>query len=636
MNSKIPVPDFDANGGAICGTLPIAIDTVVTRTRDRAALSLFRDDIWDFVAFADNASSMRVHFRNFVASGTTPVVVEASRADLKRAIYLLAHHTEEQPALLTLLGHVSALRSLSRFASTRHQTLHEALEDADTVALYLHENPHASATRKLHSALVGLHQIGADRTGIAIPLAKLHFPLMRNYRGVPDAAQHPVIPTRIYSHFLNHCEKELAVAEAAADDVVRLMHEFYASGQMSTKLPPNLQALMLQFGRTVKPNYFSALVAEIGVLCQAVIISFTGMRAKEAENLPFDCLKVFQQDGVTHYAIEGVTTKLSGGRPKRACWVTNHAGARAVNLAKKVFCAAHEQLGWPEYKSSSDGEYRLFCRVAIHPEGRYERRRSLTPQYVYWHALRNRACPRIDLADVAELKTVDPFRAWEAEAGFSLGAIWPFTRHQLRRSLALYAQRSGLVTLPSLKRQLHHITDEMSLYYARGSAFAKNVLATSADHFAMEWVASQGLSQYLSYAAQVLQSDEHLSGGHAAWAKSSRVKQSPVSVYSREQAIQMFERGEFAYRETVLGGCTSTEPCDASPLQWLHLECLESDCRNLVVQPARLRRVVAAQQRHVETLRSIRPDSVEYRMEAATLTTLRAAVEKYCAREKRE
>jgi hypothetical protein len=79
----------------------------------------------------------------------------------------------------------------------------------------------------------------------------------------------------------------------------------------------------------------------------------------------------------------------------------------------------------------------------------------------YIDRLRQRTFPTITQEDIVELKLIDPHRAWEAEPDFAVGAGWPFTRHQLRRTLALYAQRSGLVSLPSLKRQLQHITQEM-------------------------------------------------------------------------------------------------------------------------------------------------------------------------------
>jgi hypothetical protein len=243
-------------------------------------------------------------------------------------------------------------------------------------------------------------------------------------------------------------------------------------------------------------------------------------------------------------------------------------------------------------------------------------------------AFRERVFPTITAEDTAELKRVDMHRAWEDEPKYAIGQQWPFTRHQLRRSLALYAQRSGLVTLPTLKRQLQHITQEMSMYYARGSAFAKGFIDTHKAHFAKEWAEAQGLSEYLAYAEQVLFSDERLFGGHAAWTQSRAVQASPVSVYSREETVRMFGKGQLAYRETVLGGCASVEPCKSTPLDWMRLDCLESNCRNLVVVPSKLQRVIKAQQATVEKLRAVDEASVECRIEAQTLQRLLDAQEK--------
>ena len=89
---------------------------------------------------------------------------------------------------------------------------------------------------------------------------------------------------------------------------------------------------------------------------------------------------------------------------------------------------------------------------------------------------------------------IDPHRAWRSEPRFQLGVPWTLTSHQLRRSLALYAQRSGLVSLPSLRRQLQHITEEMSRYYARGSAFANNIIGDNKHHFGHDWQDAQPVS----------------------------------------------------------------------------------------------------------------------------------------------
>jgi hypothetical protein len=126
----------------------------------------------------------------------------------------------------------------------------------------------------------------------------------------------------------------------------------------------------------------------------------------------------------------------------------------------------------------------------------------------------------------------------------------------------------------------------------------------------------------------VLFSDERLFGGHAAWTQSRAVQASPVSVYSREQTVRMFIKGELAYRETVLGGCASVEQRKATPLDWMRLDCLESNCRNLVIVPSKLLRVIRAQRATGEKLHAIDEASVEYRIEAKTLQRLLDAQEK--------
>ena len=374
------------------------------------------------------------------------------------------------------------------------------------------------------------------------------------------------------------------------------------------------------------PFVVLSLVASIGALCQLVILSFTGMRAMEAETLPYDCLRETRLDGVTHYTIEGVTTKLSGGRPRRASWVTSPLAARAVRLAQRLSGEAHRAHGVQGYAESTDGSHLLFCRMGLHLK--YVANRAVSNVHNEIEAFRERVFPTITAEDIAELKRVDMHRAWEDEPKYALGQQWPFTRHQLRRTLALFAHRSGLVTLPTLKRQLQHLTQEMSTYYARGSAFAKGFIDTDRTHFAKEWAETQGLSEYLAYAEQVLFSDERLFGGHAAWTQSRAVQASPVSVYSREQTVRMFGKGELAYRETVLGGCASVEQCKSTPLDWMRLDCLESNCRNLVVVPSKLQRVIKAQQVTVERLYAVDETSVEYRIEAQTLQRLLDAQEK--------
>ncbi|KVD68236.1 hypothetical protein [Burkholderia ubonensis] len=604
-------------------------DTVVTRDTSGNTASLFGDDTWDIRAYAVGPRSTHLYFRSHLPDGVSRPLSEATTRQWKQVMYFLMHEaTDMVPASGTLQARSINLREFTFFAAARQLTLYEGLSNVAVVLDYAAQAGMESKAQRLHSILVKLHRLGVETTGLRVPLAQLHKPLLKRWAQHAGYSQYPAIPTRIYQHFLSTCQHDLGIAEDVADVLSDYLARAYAGE--TPGVPAELVSTATHF-RCEDPRYVvSSLVASITALCQLVILSFTGMRAAEAETLPYNCLSESRLDGVTHYTIEGVTTKLSGGRPRRACWVTSPLAARAIRLAQRLSGEAHRAHGAQGYAESTDGSHLLFCRMGlpIGPRHGYVANRAASKVANYIEAFRERVFPTITFEDIAELKRVDMHRAWEDEPKYALGQQWPFTRHQLRRSLALYAHRSGLVTLPTLKRQLQHLTHEMSTYYARGSAFAKGFIDTDKRHFAKEWAETQGLSEYLAYAEQVLFADERLFGGHAAWTQSRAVQASPVSVYSREQTIRKFEKGELAYRETVLGGCASVEPCRSTPLDWMRLDCLESNCRNLIVVPSKLQRVIKAQQATVGKLRAVDETSVEYRIEAQTLQRLLDAQEK--------
>jgi hypothetical protein len=596
-------------------------DTVVTRDKAGNIVSLFGDGAWDIGAYTIGSRRTNIHFRGHPLNDADRTLSDTTTRQWKQVMYFLMHEaTETVPASSTLHSCSVYLKDFTFFAAERQLTLYEGLSNVAVVLDYAAQAGMEMKARRLHSILVKLHRLGVETTGLRVPLAQLHKPLLERFVQRAGNSQHPVIPTRIYQHFLSTCEHDLGLAEGLADVLSGCLARWYAGE--SPGISAALEMAAVHFRCEDSRYVVSSLVASISALCQLVILSFTGMRATEAENLPYDCLSETRLDGVTHYTIEGITTKLSGGRPRRACWVTSLLAARAVRLAQRLSGEAHRALGAQGYAESTDGSHLLFCRMGLCPGYEYVANRAASNVDDDIKALRERVFPTITVEDIAELKRIDMHRAWEDEPKYALGQQWPFTRHQLRRALALYAHRSGLVTLPTLKRQLQHITQEMSMYYARGSAFAKGFIDTDRTHFAKEWAETQGLSEYLAYAGQVLFSDERLFGGHAAWVQSRAVQASPVSVYSREHTMRMFGKGELAYRETVLGGCASVEPCKSTPLDWMRLDCLESNCRNLVVVPSKLQRVIKAQQVTVAKLRAVDEASVEYRIEAQTLQRL--------------
>ncbi|CAN7796418.1 hypothetical protein LJR267_009670 [Paraburkholderia hospita] len=211
-------------------------------------------------------------------------------------------------------------------------------------------------------------------------------------------------------HSPEQCEHDLGIAESVANALSDYLARAYAGERPDVCAA--LKTAAVHFGCKDSLYVVLSLVASISALCQLVILSFTGMRAMEAENLPYDCLSETRLDGVTHYAIEGVTTKLSGGRPKRACWVTSPLGARAVRLAQRLSGEAHRAHSATGYAESTDGSHLLFCRMGLHLK--YVANRAPSTIHSEVEAFRKRVFPTITPEDIAELKRVDMHRAWEA------------------------------------------------------------------------------------------------------------------------------------------------------------------------------------------------------------------------------
>ena len=60
------------------------------------------------------------------------------------------------------------------------------------------------------------------------------------------------------------------------------------------------------------------------------------MRDSEVDNIPYDCLETKVFNGVSHYLINGFTTKLNNGIRKKVSWVTSEEGHNAIKNAQKT------------------------------------------------------------------------------------------------------------------------------------------------------------------------------------------------------------------------------------------------------------------------------------------------------------
>lgn len=625
---------------------------VVSRQRDGSPASTFGDWTWCMSAYHPEGRTSNLHFTKRGKPATAPVRVALLREVRQLMFVLMWLRDGSALGIRSLQAYLGCLLALANYAEGKHSTLAALLSDHE--ALLTFARSRARQAEQLASLLSMLGQMGVEQSGFTVPGRKTVealLPLARGHRA--NNKQHPPMPTRVYSEVLSRLRQELSDWEAVAPAVLDVAYRCATNCRLGRKVDkqralakelgvphevlPTFKevaagdclAFLEQRGASLDTKGVSRLIHEAQMAAKLTIQAYTGMREDEAASLPYHCTEVTSSGGKQHYLVYGRTTKFNNGLAKRTRWVTNAEGFRAIQLAQAIANTISQVLGVaPEAEASRRTENPLFVSVA-HLELTGSRLQTKPGHIVPGDTglselpeLRARLEPLIEEADLLELEHIDLHRAWRTEAKFQVGNPWRLTSHQFRRSLALYAQRSGLVSLPSLRRQLQHLTDEMSRYYANGSAYAKDFIGDDSTHFGREWQNTQAESSALSYIMNVLLSDEVLIGGHANWVAHRGPEVANMVAADREVTIRRFKKGELAYKETLLGGCTKVGNCDQPALNWLETDCLGKGCRNMVCSLPKLDRAIAAQRKLVDALD---PNTVEFRSEQADLAVLVAA-----------
>ncbi|BBU32492.1 integrase (plasmid) [Burkholderia sp. THE68] len=628
-------------------------DFPVSVYADGRVASRYGDLVWDWTPYGESGKTSRLSFRFWPQNKASTQFQEQLLDEMRWVMYLIAKK-REAPTLRyqTLQHYIKTLRAVAAHCDTAGKTILDVFTTREAL-LNLVNGVKAIHARYLSGILGTLSALHPTYVGYVVLGEQTKASLRRIARSYSDSLrQHPPLPTRIYSHIIATLSEKLTAFEQVADQYLAFTESCVSNpmlGRCKTqqRTKANRAGLSLDdyeadFASALEKYGLSAYFAEqrlffgvkglssgltmIQAVCRLTIHVFSGMRHNEVGELPYSCIDISTQAGKVHHFLEGKTTKLSGGNPKRARWVTNTEGVRAVRLAQRL-----AKLTWSIAQSRASNalppveETLLFPSIAYlgltgaqPPQGESGRLYPSKFDLNEVATLRDSLQPIIIEQDLRELEKIDPHRAWRSEAKFQLGAPWTLTTHQLRRSLALYAQRSGLVSLPSLRRQLQHLTEEMSRYYARGSAFADNLIGENKKHFGHEWRKTQHVSAALSYILNVLTTDEALFGAQGSWVENRLRGPGGSVLVDREITIKRFQKGELAYRETLLGGCTSTESCEIEPVKWLNIDCVKG-CKHLLGRLSRLDRVIAAQTQMLECLDK---DTPEYRNESADLQIL--------------
>jgi len=210
----------------------------------------------------------------------------------------------------------------------------------------------------------------------------------------------------------------------------------------------------------------------------------------------------------------------------------------------------------------------------------------------------------------------DAFRAWDENPDFSVGKIWPLASHQFRRSVAVYASRSGMVSLPALKTQFKHLSEVMTALYSENSTYAKNFLVDANGKpiddgsVLMSFRDASAFNTSVRFHEQVIQSESRLSGPIGSEIQRAKDKGNLPKIFQgREETRIAVKQGRFSFKETPVGGCVLKGSCSHFAVD-LVLPCT-SGCKQAILNPEKLETYIDSLRFDMEVLS---PNSRPYQL----------------------
>lgn len=362
-------------------------------------------------------------------------------------------------------------------------------------------------------------------------------------------------------------------------------------------------------------------ISKVQEICYRALVAYTGARLGEVQHLKSNSLKMHTIGNKKYPLLYGEGEKGLNIDFEVEFWVTNDVGEKAFRLAQRISKFIYVHATNPNFKSVHENE-RLLFPTLFSSQSNKQKHKPFFPGLYF-------ACLKVDGArikenDLTELNLLVPDLDLEREE-LHEEKSWHFTAHQFRRSLALYAMASGAVTLPSLRRQLRHLGEAITLFYSKGSCAASNILSVNRS-FAKECNDSKPASTAIALHKFVV-SEERIFGGMGQHLHRNDYLKTIIVDQDRTEVTKMVERGEIFYSETALGGCAETGNCDYRPFALTEF----SHCQTCEKSMHKLSKVDKTINLYEISLNKLQPNTRQYKWRESNIQSLKKTRSTYLA-----
>lgn len=585
--------------------------TVISRYSDGSILSVVGDIEWQTPTLRSHQNRKAYISFNKFRQGSELEIKNLEQAQKIVAVWINrpSSRTGSYPSIDTVRSFLTDLRRICNHATKKGVTLSELLHHPMHFESFIARVKSYAVLRTIQMIINKV--IKEDIFTVSTTVTKM---LDRTMREAEDESeQHPVIPGKIlFEKISNYTSllKEYKSNESKLYELNRRvgLNRFYGRFKRKSGDPnkPNIEfeVAMEECGLAeIRDKYqmrqlsnVCNFISRCNYAAKMLIHVFTAMRDREAYLLKNGCVKKI---GPNTYTVDGLTIKLTK-EPRPAKWITSKS------ILLPYYCARSITRLIKKYMPTCiDTENRLFLSASYLPvANEYEIKQKDTELYQgALHPSRwEETFPQtiITAEDYEELVMLDPLRNWAASQKFQIGQNWNLTTHQFRRSIAVYAAQSGLVSLPSLKHMLHHTLLQMSIYYTKGFVTAKFLFSEQNPDLAEFFHAQTVNAEASLFLKEVVMEKAQLHGAAGTWyERNAKTEYATNIVASFQETLKKIKQGLLSYKETILGGCFKIGECKERA-HHNYVTCV--DCSSACIKENKLDQTILIQTKIIESI----------------------------------
>ena len=551
-------------------------------TENNTPLSFFTDDIWDFSKYISSYTQTTI-----INFSIEDKLSDKSKFYLKLCLYFYIYQGVNNTSALsfrTIIGKYRMLRRLALLCEKFNSDFANIENNRfclNAIIDSISFDTKANIGKNLNIfELVNKTGYFYEIEGFGFSKESLNIVRTIESKAIDSIKQTPLIPTKILADFMQKTTDFFDEFQLIKNQLLEFFsnERFYrraASGGISVpfkqlKIPDELRAYFKKYSLTTRSHIISHFLY-IQSLGSAYISCFSGMRKNELSSLPYNCLEVIENniDEKKIYILNGYTNKLTKIGIKSCSWVTSKQVLPVLDTLQTI-AKIHKiviDIGYikAECKDIPLEKYPLLPifnqqnhEVGVHPLYKFPTLATATLSQNIYKIIE----PILfEESDLEELTNFNLLVDWESEYDLVVGESWQLNYHQFRRSLAVYCSRSSIVKLSALKKQLKHISFDMTLWYSNNFHNAKKI--NMEKDFINEYQTEQELFKFNSFCEKVVDNSSTLFGAKGTNYELVRNSNDiPVFFTDRKKLQKYVKENRLSYKKTPLGGCAKTGQCN--------------------------------------------------------------------------